>query len=302
MVSPKTPGLEKTPKAIYYCWFGRGELSKTAKKCMESWEKYAPGYRIVRCDEDVFDVDSHPWTKAAYEAGKYAYVADYVRFWAIYNFGGVYMDLGSELVRDISLLCETCSPFSAIEECSNTANTGLIIASPRRNSVIADVLASYDSLDFSDDPRFLGAHTVNEIFTKVLETRGFTRADLLQKVGEWTLLPSSAFNPVYGFGGYHIKKNTFSVHHYSGSWLEPKFKTKKKIVHALSPFIGRRAAQILGRTVAEVKYDGVLGGARNLFDVARGVRDRRRIPNADSSQSSQGSISPTSLTPKDDPR
>ena len=114
---------EETPKTIYYCWFGRGELSATAKKSLASWGRYAPGYRIVRCDEDFFDVESHPWTKAAYEAGKYAYVADYVRFWAIYNFGGVYMDLGSELVRDITQLCETWLPFSAIEELLRTATT-----------------------------------------------------------------------------------------------------------------------------------------------------------------------------------
>lgn len=116
--------VERTPKTIYYCWFGDGELSATAQKCLLSWERYAPGYCITRCDERLFDIESTPWTKAAYAAGKYAYVADYVRFWAIYNFGGVYMDLGSELVRDITSLCETYSPFSAIEELSKTVNTG----------------------------------------------------------------------------------------------------------------------------------------------------------------------------------
>ncbi len=268
---------EETPKTIYYCWFGRGELSATAKKSLASWGRYAPGYRIVRCDEDFFDVESHPWTKAAYEAGKYAYVADYVRFWAIYNFGGVYMDLGSELVRDITQLCETWSPFSAIEELSRTATTGLIVASPRHNPVIAEALAAYDSMTFSSEPGFLQAHTVNEVFTKPLEDRGFVRKDVLQEVGEWTLFPSSAFNPVYGFGGFHVKKDTYSVHHYSGSWVEPKFKTKRKIVQVLSPFIGRRTAQIVGRTVAEIKHNGLHDGMKNLAGVVKGVGERRRM-------------------------
>lgn len=269
MTSSSTAGNERTPKTIYYCWFGHGELSATAKKCLASWERYAPGYRIVRCDESVFDVESHPWTKAAYEAEKYAYVADYVRFWAIYNFGGVYMDLGSELVRDITSLCETCSPFSAIEELSRTATTGLIVAAPRHNPVIGDALATYDSLRFSDKPDFLQTHTVNEIFTGALEERGFMREDAMQKVGEWTLLPSSAFNPVYGLGGYHVKKDTYSVHHYSGSWVEPKYRIKRDVVRKCSPFLGRRLSQILGRILMELSDGGPVEGAKRILGVVR---------------------------------
>ncbi len=264
------------PKTIYYCWFGHGELSETAKKSLASWEKYAPGYKIVRCDEDMFDVAAHPWARDAYAARKFAYVADYARFWLIYNYGGVYMDLGSELVRDISSLCDECSPFSAIEELSKTATTGLIVASPRHNPVVAEVLAAYDALPFTDDSEFLRTHTVNEMFSRVLENYGFVRENRLQKVGEWTLLPSDAFNPVYGFGGYHIKKATYSVHHYSASWREPKFRTKKMIERRLAPFIGRRASQVIGRIIAELKHNGLRAGVNNLAKVSRGVIDRRR--------------------------
>ena len=263
------------PKTIYYCWFGRGKLSDTAKKCLASWEKHASGYEIVRCDEDMFDVASHPWTRDAYAAGKFAYVADYVRFWLIYNFGGVYMDLGSELVRDIVPLCNECSPFSAIEELSKTANTGLIVASPRHNSVVAEVLAVYDELPFSDDFEFLRAHTVNEVFTSVLERHGFNRENKLQKVGDWTLLPSTAFNPVYGFGGYHIKRDTYSVHHYSNSWQTPVYQLKTKVQHRLAPFIGRRAAQITGRILAELRYGGLRNGVRNTIGASTEILAKR---------------------------
>ena len=239
-------------KTIYYCWFGRGELSDTAKATLASWRKYAPGYEIVRCDEDMFDADAHPWARDAYATGKFAYVADYARFWLIYNFGGVYMDLGSELVRNITALCDECSPFSAIEELSKTANTGLIVASPRHNPVVAEVLAEYDAMKFEDDPVFLRTHTVNQIFTRVLERHGYVRENRLQRVDEWTLLPSVAFNPVYGFGGYHIKKDTYSVHHYSASWEAPKYQIKGKVEKRLAPFIGRRPSQVVGRIIGEI--------------------------------------------------
>lgn len=264
------------PKVIHYCWFGHGELSETAKRTLDSWERFAPGFEIRCCDESVFDVDSCEWTKRAYEAKKYAFVSDYARFRMIYDHGGVYMDLGSELVRDITPLVETRSPFSAIEELSKTATPGLIVSSQPRNPVIGSVLSRYEAMDFEDDPEFLASNTVNEVFTAELERIGFAREDKMQKVGDWTLFPSSSFNPIYGFGGYHIRKDTYSVHHYSGSWTEPKIQVKKQVVRRLSPFLGRRAAQVIGRIIGEVKQEGLVKGIGNSTHVAARVLDRRK--------------------------
>lgn len=263
------------PHIIHYCWFGRGELSDTAKKALASWEKYAPGFEIRRCDESVFDVNSCEFTRKAYAAKKYAFVADYARFRMLYDYGGVYMDLGSELIKDISALVETCSPFSAVEELSKTANTGLIAAAPPGNPVVASVLGRYESMDFIDDANFLQANTVNELLTSELEKYGFVRDDTYQEVGGWTLLPSCYFNPVYGFGGFHIKENTYSIHHYSGSWVEPEFRVKKRIVDVLSPFFGRRLAQVIGRVAGEIKVKGVRDGVSQLALVAKDVVGRK---------------------------
>lgn len=267
--------IEQTPKTIFYCWFGHGELSAGSKKSLVSWERYAPGYSIVCCDESMFDVDSHPWTKSAYNAGKYAYVSDYARFWAIYQFGGVYMDLGSELIRDITSLCDKCSPFSAIEESTKTATPGLIIASPPHSPMIAEVLSLYDSVSFSNDPAFLREHTVNQMFSSVLGRHGFVREDRLQEFEGWTILPSTAFSPIYGLGGYHIKSGTYSIHRSSSSWSEPKYKVKREIQDKCSPFLGRRLAQILGRVVGEFKCEGPVGGLRNIGAVVIDVLRRR---------------------------
>ena len=79
-------------RTIHYCWFGRGEMPKLAKKCINSWKKYCPDYEIIEWNEDNFDVFSVQYIKQAYEAGKYAFVSDYARFWVLYNFGGLYFD------------------------------------------------------------------------------------------------------------------------------------------------------------------------------------------------------------------
>jgi mannosyltransferase OCH1-like enzyme len=39
------------------------------------------------------------FVRQAYDAKKYAFVADYVRFWAIYNHGGIYLDTDMYIIK-----------------------------------------------------------------------------------------------------------------------------------------------------------------------------------------------------------
>ena len=67
------------PKIIHYCWFGGGAISPENRKCMESWKKYCPDYKIMAWNEQNFDISTNRYAQQAYEAKKYAFVSDYVR-------------------------------------------------------------------------------------------------------------------------------------------------------------------------------------------------------------------------------
>ena len=67
------------PKVIHYSWFGGKQKSKFILKCIDTWKKKLPGYRIVEWNESNFDLEGHPFARDAYRAGKYAFVSDYVR-------------------------------------------------------------------------------------------------------------------------------------------------------------------------------------------------------------------------------
>lgn len=262
-------------KTIHYCWFGGTPLPRSAEVSIQSWKKYAPGFTVVRWDEHNFDIDCSSWTRAAYNANRFAFVSDYARFKILYEHGGVYMDVGSELIKDISDLVDKSTPFSAIEELSLTVTTGLIVSVDPGNDAIGAVLDAYDKLPFEDSPSFLADHTVNIMFTNEMRKRGYVSENRLQFFDGWTILPSDTFNPVYGFGGYHVKKDTFSIHKSSSSWVEPKYKLKKEIQAKCAPFMGRRLAQIVGRIAGEVKYEGLGEGTKNLILVASTVAKRR---------------------------
>jgi len=67
------------PKIIHYCWFGKGEMSDLALKCIASWKKYLPDYELKLWNEDNFDINSVIYVKEAYEAKKYADTASTVK-------------------------------------------------------------------------------------------------------------------------------------------------------------------------------------------------------------------------------
>lgn len=253
-------------KVIHYCWFGGKPLTDTAKTSIESWKKYAPGYEIREWNEANCDFGSCKWARDAYSVGMWAFVADYVRFKVLYEHGGIYMDVGSELIRNIEPLMENV-PFTAFEEQSLTATTGLIVAVEPHDPIIGACVERYELMDFRNDPDFLSATTVNEVFTAELEKIGFRRVDEDQRFGGWLVLNSSAFNPVYGLGGYHVKPGTYSIHRSSGSWVEPKYRIKRTVVRKCSPFIGRRLSQIIGRVLMEVSDGGPVNGFKRILGV-----------------------------------
>lgn len=255
-------------KFIHYCWFGGKPLTDSAKKSIASWKTYAPDCEIKQWDENTFDYSSCKWSQDAYAAEMWAFVADYARFKVLYEHGGIYMDVGSELIRDINPLLRSV-PFTAIEEQSLTATTGLIVAVEPHDPIIGACVSRYESMDFINDPDFLSATTVNEVFTTELERIGFKRIDEEQHFEKWTVLDSTAFNPVYGFGGYHIKSSTYSIHRSSGSWVEPKYRIKRSVVSACSPFLGRRLSQVLGRILMELVDGGFVGGSRKILGVVK---------------------------------
>ena len=81
------------PKIIHYCWFGKGKYPRMMKKCIRSWKRNLPDY-IIKCwNEDNFDIEAAPiYVRDAYKMRKFAFVSDYVRLYALYHEGGVYLD------------------------------------------------------------------------------------------------------------------------------------------------------------------------------------------------------------------
>src|SRR5690606_10065703 len=87
------------PKIIHYCWFGNGRKPQKVEKCMRSWSKRLKDYRFIEWNESNFDISMNDYVKEAYSERKFAFVSDYVRLYALYQYGGIYLDTDVEVLK-----------------------------------------------------------------------------------------------------------------------------------------------------------------------------------------------------------
>ena len=92
------------PKIIHYCWLSNDPIPQKLKECMETWKEKLPDYEFILWNFDRFDKNSSIWVQQAFDNKKYAFAADYIRLFAIYNYGGIYMDMDIEVLKDFESL------------------------------------------------------------------------------------------------------------------------------------------------------------------------------------------------------
>ncbi len=212
------------PKTIHYCWFGHKPLTPLAQKCIASWRKLMPDYEICEWNEDNFDVSVIPYTAEAYEAGKYAFVSDYARFWVLYRFGGVYFDTDVEVIRPMDDVLGN-GPFMGLEIIGlrPAVAPGLGLAAEPGMELYAEILHKYDSMSFLTPDGSLNSWSMIPMVTELLAGRGLKGDGTIEHIGGIDIYPPEWFNPFDDATGRLVKtSNTHTIHWYAKSWMKPE--------------------------------------------------------------------------------
>ena len=229
-----------TNKVIHYCWFGKNPLSKMAQKCIKSWMKYLPDYKIIEWNETNFDVNICPFVKQAYEKKKWAFVSDYARMYALYNYGGIYFDTDMELLKNIDNLKKD-DIFLGYEENKKIAAC-VIGVKEKNNKYIKEILDYYDSLEeFDEDAVFQFAipNILTREFNKY-EKKTVNGVDVFDN--SIYVYPEEYFYPInYNYSKKIYTDNTCMVHYYSASWV-PK---GEKVAAAVYRRFGKKYGSII---------------------------------------------------------
>ena len=192
-------------------------MPELALKCIESWHRFLPDYEYKLWNEDSFDVNSVPYVKEAYEARKYAFVTDYVRLFALYTEGGIYMDTDVEVLKPYDDLLDLPG-FTGYEGSKHKPPVTGTIASELGGEWVKEQLDTYQGLHFlkPDGSYDLTTNTVR--ISRIMQEGGFVQDGKKQVYKDMHIFPVEYFCPRQTTGELLITDNTYCNHHFMGSW------------------------------------------------------------------------------------
>lgn len=215
------------PKKIHYVWVGGNEKPRDIRACMNTWRKHLNDYEIIEWNEDNFDINSHSYTKAAYDMKKWAYVSDYIRAYALYNEGGIYLD------TDVLIL----DKFD--DYLNNRAFVGYenpnypftaVFGAEKRHPFTKSILNFYDTTDFKFDKNNqmeeVNTKSVSDILVQEYQCKlGNLRQTLRDGI---EVYEDDIFcNP---------SNRSVSIHVFTGTWMEGE----KPLLRKLNKYIKLR--------------------------------------------------------------
>jgi hypothetical protein len=205
-------------RKLHYCWFGGRPLPLQARLCLASWAYHLPDYELVRWDEQCFDPASHPFTAAAYAAGRFAFVSDYVRMLALKLQGGIYLDVDVEVLGSLDD-CLDADFFIGLEDRQRFATS--VIGAVADHWLPRRMLAYYDRAEFSTS-RLDEIVNVNEV-SRLLMQRGFVGQGGDERLGT---------EQVYAIGCFGAAKKhlacadrVYARHLFAGTWRSGRNKS-----------------------------------------------------------------------------
>ena len=209
------------PRIIHYCWFGRGPMPELALKCIESWHRYMPDYEYKLWNEDNFDISCNQYVKEAYEARKFAFVTDYVRLYALYTEGGIYMDTDVEVLKPYDDLL-SLPAFTGYEGSKTYPPVTGTMASEAEGEWVKEQLAAYDDAHFVNPDGSLDLTTNTTRISAIMRQGGFVQDGKKQVYKGMHIFPVEYFCPRQTTGEVLITSDTYCDHHFMGTWDETK--------------------------------------------------------------------------------
>ncbi len=215
------------PKVIHYCWFG-GEKPDIVKKCIGSWKLYCKDYEIMEWNESNFDVSIADFTREAFEHEKYSFLSDFVRYYVLYAYGGIYLDADVEIICSLDELLDL-TVFMAAEDDYYVA-TGLGMGAIPNHFFIKKMLSIYQSIHCCDEMGKILCQSAPLYTTNELIKLGYRHmGNKVRMIDDITIFPQEYFSPAsFWEPTPMITDHTFGWHHGMASWIPQLLKQERE--------------------------------------------------------------------------
>jgi hypothetical protein len=211
---------------------------------MDSWKEKLIDYEFMLWDTKRFDINSTLWTQQAFETQLYACAADYIRLFAIYQHGGIYLDMDMEVVKSFDPLLNTDVLLARENHISENLEAGCFGAEKEHpyikkcmeyfettplfnNSLLPQIL----KLKKSERHTFVNPMILPEIMKNALEQYPLHDKD---KIFSWDYF--TAKNVVNG--NIEATENTYTIHHFATQYHSKEWRIKRELEQKVYALFG----------------------------------------------------------------
>ena len=208
-------------------------------------------------------MDYCSYVQEAYQAGKWAFVSDVARLYALVNNGGIYMDTDVELKKsfDELLANEAVCGF----ETDDSIATAVLMCS-KGNPLFSEMLEGYNESRFVKEDGTYNTTTNVVRLTELCKKYGLLGNNAQQTVNDVLVLPREYFSPK----DFMTKKlnetdNTIAIHHFDGSWVTDEDKIAHELTAKYRKFMPRKMAGYFAQFVVAKRNKGFFGAIKETF-------------------------------------
>ncbi len=256
------------PKIIHYCWLSNEPYPQKIAQCIDSWKKYLPDYEFVKWDFSKINKSDFKWVSDAYDNKRYAFAADYIRVYAVYNYGGIYLDTDVEVLKSFDDLLTF--PYFMCYEYKKDQIEAATFGAEKGFKLLKDIVDYYDNSSFIKEDGSFNEIVMPIIFKNMINANYKqipikAPNEIVNNQNYICVLPWDFFSPKSaGTGEIKISNRTYSVHHFTATWLPWYALAERRFCHLL----GVRNRSIIHRIIQRLKkyYRGNTGPDSKLTE------------------------------------
>lgn len=239
------------PKIIHYCWLSNDPFPEKIQMCIDSWKRVMPDYELKLWNTHNFDIkNSISYVKEAFANRKWAFVADYIRMYALYTEGGIYLDSDVKVLkrfdeflnhsffssmeyhpfmveRDKSLANIDAEGHRIVDKyISGIEMQAAIMGAEKGCQFVKNVLDWYQDKHFIKSDGSMGLDVIApQIYARIAENYGFRYKDIDQKLKGGMMIYRSE---IFAGNRREATLASYAIHYCENSWVKFSFMAKIK--------------------------------------------------------------------------
>lgn len=235
-------GYNMIPKIIHYSWISGDEYPPQIQACIDTWGDKLKGYQFINWNRDTFDFSSSRFLTEAYADKNYAFCSDFLRIYALYNYGGIWLDTDVHVIKPYDdflhlpyFFCH--EPFFGYLNFSDIVIEAATMGAEKGHPIFSCALQWYNTHFYNsiidNIPEFTCPKVLRGCINYLYEMKNYHYLinidDFNTDETHINVFSNIFFSPrIYDYNKNllidNTQEKTYSVHCFNGAWVTENFK------------------------------------------------------------------------------